>query len=294
MSTVKEFLNEHEKLYDFTKQTKLIQEFCKTHENKKIVVVTSGGTSVPLEKNTVRSITNFSTGTRGANSAEEFLKHGYAVIFVHALNSKKPFTNQLSIGNGVEIKNKEIQLVLSEEMKKKLILQQQVMEENLMIQIQFENIAEYLLLLRVIGELMEPLGKKVIIYAAAAVVSDFYLPISKMEEHKIQSRDIEQLELRLDPTPKMLKPLRDKWAPSCFLITFKLETDETLLKKKIDYAIEKYKMNLVVGNILATRFVKLYICDGKEMKIIERLSDERIENFLIKELVMEHLLFLKE
>jgi len=115
-----------------------------------------------------------------------------------------------------------------------------------------------------------------------------------MDEHKIQSRDFNQLELKLDPTPKMLKPLRDDWAPSCFLITFKLETDEKILKKKIDKAIESYKMNLVVGNILATRFVILYICDGKEMKKIEKLTNERIENFLIKELVMEHELFLKE
>lgn len=35
-----------------------------------MVLVTSGGTSVPLEKNTVRSIENFSTGKRGAASAE--------------------------------------------------------------------------------------------------------------------------------------------------------------------------------------------------------------------------------
>lgn len=38
--------------------------------NIKIVCVTSGGTSVPLEKNTIRSIENFSTGKRGAVSAE--------------------------------------------------------------------------------------------------------------------------------------------------------------------------------------------------------------------------------
>ena len=34
------------------------------------MVITSGGTTVPLEKNTVRFIDNFSTGTRGATSAE--------------------------------------------------------------------------------------------------------------------------------------------------------------------------------------------------------------------------------
>lgn len=37
---------------------------------KPLVVITSGGTTVPLEKNTVRFIDNFSTGTRGATSAE--------------------------------------------------------------------------------------------------------------------------------------------------------------------------------------------------------------------------------
>ena len=40
----------------------------------KLIIVTSGGTSVPLEKNTVRSVENFSTGTRGALSTEQFLK----------------------------------------------------------------------------------------------------------------------------------------------------------------------------------------------------------------------------
>lgn len=39
-------------------------------KEQKIVLITSGGTSVPLEKNTVRSIENFSTGFRGAKSAE--------------------------------------------------------------------------------------------------------------------------------------------------------------------------------------------------------------------------------
>jgi phosphopantothenate-cysteine ligase len=35
-----------------------------------VILITSGGTSVPLEKNSVRSIENFSTGMRGAISAE--------------------------------------------------------------------------------------------------------------------------------------------------------------------------------------------------------------------------------
>jgi len=47
-----------------------IDNWLKTNPDVKIVCVTSGGTSVPLEKNTVRSIENFSTGKRGAISTE--------------------------------------------------------------------------------------------------------------------------------------------------------------------------------------------------------------------------------
>lgn len=38
-----------------------------------IAVVTSGGTTVPLERRCVRFVDNFSSGTRGALSAEQFL-----------------------------------------------------------------------------------------------------------------------------------------------------------------------------------------------------------------------------
>lgn len=42
--------------------------------NRRVVLVTSGGTTVPLENQTVRFIDNFSAGTRGATSAEYFLE----------------------------------------------------------------------------------------------------------------------------------------------------------------------------------------------------------------------------
>lgn len=40
------------------------------HAGKKVAVVTSGGTVVPLERNTVRFVDNFSTGNRGASCTE--------------------------------------------------------------------------------------------------------------------------------------------------------------------------------------------------------------------------------
>lgn len=64
-------------------------------QSKPIVLVTSGGTSVPLEKNTVRSVENFSTGTRGSRSTEYFLRTGHPVIFFYRSTSIKPFAIEL-------------------------------------------------------------------------------------------------------------------------------------------------------------------------------------------------------
>lgn len=58
-----------------------------------LVVITSGGTTVPLERNCVRFIDNFSKGTRGALSAEQFLQAGYAVIFLSRHGSAQPYVS---------------------------------------------------------------------------------------------------------------------------------------------------------------------------------------------------------
>lgn len=63
-------------------------------QGRKLVVVTSGGTVVPLERQMVRFLDNFSAGSRGAISTEWFLRHGYLVIFLHRQYSFKPFSRK--------------------------------------------------------------------------------------------------------------------------------------------------------------------------------------------------------
>ncbi|KAA3679038.1 phosphopantothenate---cysteine ligase (ATP) [Paragonimus westermani] len=60
-----------------------------------LVLVTSGGTIAPLECQVVRFIDNFSTGSRGASSAEYFLQHGYGVVFFHRRGSLLPYLRTL-------------------------------------------------------------------------------------------------------------------------------------------------------------------------------------------------------
>jgi phosphopantothenate-cysteine ligase len=74
-----------------------LAEFIKNiGSERKVVLVTSGGTSVKLEKNTVRSIENFSTGKRGALCCENFLKENYCCIFLHRECSLLPFFNNVT------------------------------------------------------------------------------------------------------------------------------------------------------------------------------------------------------
>src|SRR5262245_33339263 len=78
--------------------TILAKAFVKHHvvSGRRVVLVTSGGTTVPLETQTVRFIDNFSAGTRGATSAEYFLQAGYAVIFLHRHFSLLPYSRHYS------------------------------------------------------------------------------------------------------------------------------------------------------------------------------------------------------
>ncbi|KAF2724696.1 DFP-domain-containing protein [Polychaeton citri CBS 116435] len=247
---------------------------------RRVALVTSGGTTVPLENQTVRFVDNFSAGTRGATSAEYFISEGYAVIFLHRQFSLLPYSRHYShttncfldymIPNdaGAVVVESEYQ----SEMAKVLARYMKAKEENMLLLLPFTTVNEYLWHLRDLATLMQPLGSNALFYLAAAV-SDFFVPANRMVEHKIQSseefnaqvangEDAEQpaahmdgqkLVIGLEPVPKFLKTLVDEWAPDAMIVSFKLETDPSLLAKKARHALEKYSHHLVIGNMLNTR-----------------------------------------
>ncbi|CAN0175556.1 unnamed protein product [Ectocarpus fasciculatus] len=71
-----------------------------------VVCITAGGTAVPLEANTVRTIDNFSTGRRGAVSAEQFIARGYGVIYLGREGCAAPFARRFQelVSNHVDLK----------------------------------------------------------------------------------------------------------------------------------------------------------------------------------------------
>ncbi|KAK3072546.1 Phosphopantothenate--cysteine ligase cab2 [Teratosphaeriaceae sp. CCFEE 6253] len=264
------------------RQVMLAQSFIAQHasQNRRVALVTSGGTTVPLENQTVRFIDNFSAGTRGATSAEYFLEAGYAVIFLHRQFSLLPYSRHYSHSThcfldflthdaaGAVVVAGEYQA----QMAGVLSRYRQAKEDNTLLLLPFTTVNEYLWLLRGLAMQMRPLGASGLFYLAAAV-SDFFVPAERMVEHKLQSSEDFQdavvngngarapaahmedkrLMIDLDPVPKFLKLLVDGWAPQSMIVSFKLETDPALLARKARYALEKYAHHLVIGNLLNTR-----------------------------------------
>ena len=98
---------------------------------------------------------------------------------------------------------------------------------------------------------LQGFGSKAMFYMAAAV-SDFYVPWASLPEHKIQS-SAGSLDLALENVPKCLGKLTRDWAPNAFHVSFKLETDSTILLQKARSAIAKHRVHCVVANLLETR-----------------------------------------
>eukprot|EP01057_Protomagalhaensia_wolfi_P000262 Protomagalhaensia_wolfi_Nauph_80__261@NODE_1148_length_1697_cov_51_161037_g876_i0_p1_GENE_NODE_1148_length_1697_cov_51_161037_g876_i0NODE_1148_length_1697_cov_51_161037_g876_i0_p1_ORF_typecomplete_len209_score26_49DFP/PF04127_15/1_8e20_NODE_1148_length_1697_cov_51_161037_g876_i04301056 len=136
-----------------------------------VVLLTSGGTSVPLERNAVRSITNFSTGARGASLAEIFLERGYIVYFLTHKNAKRPFAQRLNaeslLFDGSQNESDVTSTVLA------LRQRAQQVRANLHV-VEYETLAEYMFSFKYLLTSLAPYKGQLMVVCAAAV-SDFYM-----------------------------------------------------------------------------------------------------------------------
>ena len=249
---------------------------------RRVALVTSGGTTVPLENQTVRFIDNFSAGTRGATSTEYLLEHGYTVIFLHRKFSLLPYSRHYSHSTNCFLdfmaEGQDGRLYVKDEYQRGMntVLRKytSAKEQDTLLILSFSSVNEYLWSLREIANALRPLGASALLYLAAAV-SDFFIPKNRLSEHKIQSSEAgglgtkqtgtaatgqglpqpvgKRMVIDLDPVPKFLKRLVDGWAPHAMIVSFKLETDPSILISKAQSALERYSHHLVIGNFLSTR-----------------------------------------
>lgn len=120
-----------------------------------------------------------------------------------------------------------------------------------------------------------------------------------MTEHKIQSKS-GPLSVTLQIVPKMLKPLVSLWGPNLFIVSFKLETDAEKLISKGVGALQTYKHNLVIGNLLQTRRSEVTFIFRDETTLSIKLTDQQIkdkveiEELIVREIDLRYKDFLKQ
>jgi len=318
-----------------------LESFTLRHQShhRPIAIVTSGGTTAHLEQNSVRFLDNFSTGQRGAASVECLLKRGYAVIHLWRKGSASPFARIVSKKLGIKVPNlaldynsldalfydtsnsgkqsqqKKFQdqflesheqlslhprLSVDEEISAALRERSKVQSSGLLLTVPFETVEEYLHLLQKCSEAVDSYSGMVMIYLAAAV-SDFWIPVEKRSLHKMDSSG--GLELKLYPVPKVISNLREEWAPNAFCVSFKLETDEDVLEKKMRRAVDRYKVHMVIGNMLHTRHSKVHIlhkdsfessnnnCKNEKsysIKIVQKNGEQQLEDPIIDFTIQSH------
>ncbi|CAE6463380.1 hypothetical protein ACGC1H_000090 [Rhizoctonia solani] len=293
-----------------------VKEFIEYHikSGRKIVLITSGGTTVPLELNVVRYLDNISAGTRGATSAEYFLKTGYAVIFMHRQFSLQPFSRHYSHttnpfldflelnppaeGSGEDMPAITVASSKRAHLAEVLAAYQEVHRAKTLHTLTFVTINDYLYLLRGVSNVLKLAGRKGMYYLAAAV-SDFFVPKKRLSEHKIQSRK-GSLIIEMDQVPKILKPLVAEWSTGGFVVSFKLETDKDILIPKAHDALERYGHQVVVANRLDNRKYEVVFvarADGvpgtekpkfKEEIVKLKEGSSEIEEDIVEKLAVSH------
>lgn len=277
-----------------------ISRFVKRHveAGRRVALVTSGGTTVPLERNTVRFIDNFSSGHRGAASAECLLRLGYAVLFVSRTGTLAPFDRHFGsvARRPADALQGAVQGVflcpvpdatLFARQSAVLDAYQRVRQEARLLRIEFETVTDYLFLLREAARALAAARHRALLYLAAAV-SDFCVPPDALVDHKIQSSDGE-LTLKLAPVPKLLREVRERWAPDALIVSFKLETDERVLLRKANEALARYGVDLVVANLLHTRRDEVTLVSLDSARKIERRDEaEELEQRIVDAVAYTH------
>jgi DNA / pantothenate metabolism flavoprotein len=209
--------------------TEVLREFVahNSTNERKLVVITSGGTTVSLERNVVRFLDNFSTGVRGSTCAEVFLTtfHDYGVVFLGRRSSKMPFTRHLADAAGGAASNFSVHSVSADKVELHSATAAAALQglraaerDGRFLLIEYVSVQEYLFSLQQIAEIAS--GPRTM-FVLAAAVSDFYVPLHRMSEHKIQSVG-SKLVIEMEQVPKCLGLLRRAWAPASFLVSFKV------------------------------------------------------------------------
>ena len=160
-----------------------LDDFIFQNSTNMIACITSGGTTVPLERNTVRFIDNFSTGNRGAALTEHFLGLGYAVIFIYRTDSTFPFVREFlpPVMSAENLLKKLCENPCEVASKQENSAKSYTRYRSKLLALPFTSVDEYLWLLReaCFALSVANVNERAMVILAAAV-SDFFIPTAEL------------------------------------------------------------------------------------------------------------------
>ena len=149
------------------------------------------------------------------------------------------------------------------------------MASHRLLTLPFSSLSSYAHTLELVLTLLDPFASRVLLFLAAAV-SDYYLPLSSLPTHKMQSSS-GPLQLSLPVVPKLL-PVARYLCPAALCVSFKLDTQWQGLREKAARAVDEYGMDAVVCNELQSRYDRLLLVyadrDGTEINRKRRKGRE--------------------
>lgn len=107
------------------------------------------------------------------------------------------------------------------------------------------------------------------------------------------------LQLSMKMVPKILSPLVKDWAPKAFVISFKLETDASILLDKARRALDAYRHQAVVANILDSRRGHVVVVTPDTQTELTLDEDDtknevEIEEKIVSNLISAHTKFINQ
>ncbi|XLT50414.1 hypothetical protein HN873_043018 [Arachis hypogaea] len=133
--------------------------------DKRIVCVTSGGTTAPLEQRCVRYVDNFSSGHRGATFTEYLFLHLLLFLFLSMKLFLGYLFSDLLEGNEYYVAGYvEFREAYSKAVKTAIVDHHAAVDSGLRLKLPFSTIFEYLQMLQIISKPMKDIGPSVMFY----------------------------------------------------------------------------------------------------------------------------------
>jgi phosphopantothenate-cysteine ligase len=287
-------------------QQAALKSFVEVHvkDGRRVALVTSGSATVPL--NNEGSMDAVSYGDRGAASAEQFLRAGYAVIFLHRRGSLAPFSRhfQTYIRDNLFMKMIHVQpdgtMILQSdndaERKKQLagVLRAAQDTSARLFHFKFTTVQQYLHYLRMASQVLDVVGSRGLILLSASVL-DYYVPSatttirSSLQHSPPQSptndkgkpKKKDYLTLNLIRTPNLVRKIRSTYAPKAFFVTLKSVADKNLMHAAAYRDIERWGVDVVVADspmlpnemVLLSEQEEFHVAPLRKMEASSVMSD---------------------